>query len=69
LLRRHWRHAGVETAAPERPLRTTRAVIYVALAVLALFLGRLGLRAFSLAGIGASYVPVVGARWNWRWST
>jgi serine/threonine-protein kinase len=60
LLRRHWRHAGIETAAPERPLRTTRAVIYVALAVLALFLGRLGLRAFGLPGIGASYVPVVG---------
>ena len=35
-------------------------MIYVALAVLALFLGRLALRAFGLAGIGASYVPVVG---------
>jgi eukaryotic-like serine/threonine-protein kinase len=60
LLRRHWRHAGVETAAPDRPLRTTRAVIAVAAAILALFLGRLALRALGLADVGASYVPVLG---------
>jgi serine/threonine-protein kinase len=60
LLRRHWRHAGVEASVPDRPLRTTRAVIYVALAILALFLGRLGWRALGLTDFGASYVPVLG---------
>jgi serine/threonine-protein kinase len=60
LLRRHWRQAGLEVASPERPLRTTRAVVRVALLIVALFVGRVVLLATHVATQGASYVPVVG---------
>ena len=60
LLRRHWRHAGVELAAPDRPLRATRALVWVTVAIVGLFVGRLIFLALGLPAVGASYVPVVG---------
>jgi eukaryotic-like serine/threonine-protein kinase len=60
LLRRHWRLAGVELAVPERPLRTTRAVMGVTAAILALFVTRLALRAAGVPDAGAWFVPVLG---------
>jgi serine/threonine-protein kinase len=60
LLRRHWRHAGIEVATPERPLRATASVVRVALVILALFVGRLILLATGITPVGAPYVPVLG---------
>ncbi|HXU81505.1 MAG TPA: serine/threonine-protein kinase, partial [Polyangia bacterium] len=60
LLRRHWRHAGIEVAAPERPLRAAGAVVRVALLILALFAGRLILLGLGIAPLGTPYMPVVG---------
>ena len=60
LLRRHWRHSGLEVATPERPLRATAAVVRVALVILALFAGRLLFLAARVTPPGGPYVPVVG---------
>jgi eukaryotic-like serine/threonine-protein kinase len=60
LLRRHWRHAGIEVTTPERPLRATASVVRVALLILALFVGRLILLATGITPVGAPYVPVLG---------
>jgi hypothetical protein len=59
LLRRHWRHAGIEVSRPERPLAGTRSVVRIALVIFALFAGRLILRATGLHQLD-SYVPVIG---------
>jgi serine/threonine-protein kinase len=61
LLRRHWRHAGVEVVTPDRPLRATGSVVRVALVILGLFVGRLVWLALgNTTQPGVSYVPVVG---------
>jgi serine/threonine-protein kinase len=59
LLRRHWRHAGVEVRQPDRPLGGTRAVVRISLIIFALFVGRMILRATGLRQLD-SYVPVLG---------
>jgi len=60
LLRRHWRHAGVEVNTPDRPVRGTRAVVQICGLILALFATRLLLLATGVAPVGAPYMPVVG---------
>jgi serine/threonine-protein kinase len=60
LLRRHWRHAGVEVHTPDRPVRGTRAVVQICGVILALFATRLLLLATGVAPVGAPYMPVVG---------
>jgi hypothetical protein len=60
LLRRHWRHAGIEVTAPARPLRATGAVVRVAAVILVLFVGRLILLATGVTPMGVPYVPVLG---------
>ena len=59
LLRRHWRHAGLDLPAPDRPLPAARAVVKTALVIFGLFVVRL-----TVDGAGAraasSYLPVVG---------
>jgi hypothetical protein len=59
LLRRHWRHAGLELPAPDRPLAASRAVLKMGLALDALFVARIAVeRAGGRAA--ATYVPVLG---------
>jgi eukaryotic-like serine/threonine-protein kinase len=60
LLRRHWRHSGLEVSRPDRPLRGTAAVVKVCLLITALFLTRLLLLGLRVDPVGAHYVPVVG---------
>jgi serine/threonine-protein kinase len=59
LLRRHWRHAGLDRPTPERKLAATRAVLLLAVANVALFVVR---QAFERAGARAvvTYIPVLG---------
>jgi serine/threonine-protein kinase len=59
LLRRHWRHAGLELPTPERELPSARAVMGIALVIDAVFVLRLLLEQ-SRARALASYVPVLG---------
>jgi serine/threonine-protein kinase len=59
LLRRHWRHAGLELPSPERGLPSARAVMGIALVIDAVFVLRLLLE-HSRARALASYVPVLG---------
>jgi serine/threonine-protein kinase len=59
LLRRHWRHAGLELPNPERPLPSVRAVLVIAAIIDVLFLVRLVLQRSSARAL-APYVPVLG---------
>jgi serine/threonine-protein kinase len=59
LLRRHWRHAGLDVPAPDRPLSATRGLLAVAAAILSLFFVRLTLASLGAVQV-ASYVPVLG---------
>jgi serine/threonine-protein kinase len=59
LLRRHWRHAGLDRPTPDRRLAATRPVLLLAFANVALFVVR---QAFERAGARAvvTYIPVLG---------
>ncbi|HWA73153.1 MAG TPA: serine/threonine-protein kinase [Polyangiaceae bacterium] len=59
LLRRHWRHAGVELPAPESALRSPRAVMVIALVIDAVFVLRLWIEQTRARAL-ASYIPVLG---------
>jgi serine/threonine-protein kinase len=59
LLRRHWRHAGLDAPSPERPVAAVRAVVKVALVIDALFFVRLGIQRAGAHSV-ATYVPVAG---------
>jgi serine/threonine-protein kinase len=59
LLRRHWRHAGLELPNPERALPSTRSVLVIAAVIDVLFLIRLALQQSSARAL-ASYIPVLG---------
>ena len=59
LLRRHWRAAGLERPAPDRPLAGSRRVLRFGIGLFALFLlGELARRQGAVAV--ATYIPVVG---------
>jgi len=59
LLRRHWRAAGLERPAPDRPLAGSRRVLRFGIGLFALFLlGGLARRHGAVAV--ATYIPVVG---------
>jgi serine/threonine-protein kinase len=59
LLRRHWRLAGLDRPAPDRPLPGARRVLAIGLVLFAIFLVR---EALSRAGVSAivTYIPVIG---------
>jgi serine/threonine-protein kinase len=59
LIRRHWRHAGVDLPAPDRPLPATRPLLGLAAVIVAVFFVRLALDR-SGASQASSYVPVLG---------
>jgi serine/threonine-protein kinase len=59
LLRRHWRHAGLDVPSPERPIAAVRVVLKVALAIDALFVLRIAVDRAGAHGV-ATYVPVAG---------
>jgi serine/threonine-protein kinase len=59
LLRRHWRHAGLEVATPDRPLGTTRTLLRLALIIDALFAIHLAVDLTGARIIGP-YIPVLG---------
>ena len=59
LLRRHWRAAGLERPAPDRPLAGSRRVLRIGLVLFGLFLlHELLARAGATAVV--SYIPVIG---------
>src|SRR5262249_40679118 len=58
LLRRHWRVAGFERHAPDRPLAGARRVLYIGIVLFALFL--LGELLRRNGAAAATYIPVVG---------
>jgi hypothetical protein len=58
LLRRHWRTAGVERHAPDRPLAGTRRVLRIGIALFVLFPLRLAI-AHAGADAAAIYIPVI----------
>ncbi|HMF43159.1 MAG TPA: serine/threonine-protein kinase [Polyangia bacterium] len=58
LLRRHWRAAGLERPAPDRPLVGARRVLRIGLVIIALFIPSELLR--RQGALVASYMPVVG---------
>jgi len=58
LLRRHWRAAGVERHAPDRPLQGSRRVLRLGIVLVALFQLHLLLARQSVAAV--SYIPVIG---------
>ena len=59
LLRRHWRAAGLERHAPDRPLAGTRRVLRLGVGLFALFLLH-QLLAHTRAAAAVSYIPVIG---------
>ena len=59
LLRRHWRAAGLERHAPDRPLAGTRRVLLLGVGLFALFLLH-QLLAHTRAAALVSYIPVIG---------
>jgi serine/threonine-protein kinase len=59
LLRRHWRHAGLDAPAPDRPLPATRAVLAIALANDALFVVRAAIQRAGNRTLWM-YIPVLG---------
>jgi eukaryotic-like serine/threonine-protein kinase len=59
LLRRHWRHAGVETSTPDRPLVGAGVVLRMGLLLDAGFVFRLVI-VRTPAGVLGTYMPVVG---------
>jgi hypothetical protein len=59
LLRRHWRHAGVETATPDRPLAGAGAVMRIALLLDGIFVIRLAVVRTEARVLG-TYAPVLG---------
>ena len=58
LLRRHWRAAGLERPAPDRPLVGARRVLRIGLVIIALFIPTELLRRHGATA--ASYMPVIG---------
>jgi hypothetical protein len=59
LLRRHWRHAGLDTPAPDVPLPTTRAVLAIAGIIDVVFLARLAIER-AVGRVITAYIPVLG---------
>ena len=59
LIRRHWRQAGVDLPAPDRPLPATRPLLALAAVIVTVFFIRLALDR-SGASQASSYVPVLG---------
>ena len=59
LLRRHWRHAGLETPAPDRPLAGSRAVLKMGILLNAIFVFRLVIQGTGARFLG-TYIPVLG---------
>jgi serine/threonine-protein kinase len=59
LIRRHWRHAGVDRPTPERPLPATRPLLVLAAIIVAVFFIRIALDRAG-ATQASSYVPVLG---------
>jgi serine/threonine-protein kinase len=59
LLRRHWRHAGLDVPTPDRPLPGTSGILRLAFVLNGLFVARLGLERTAASGI-VTYVPVIG---------
>jgi len=59
LLRRHWRHAGLDAPSPDRPVGAVRAVVKIALVIDALFVVRLGVDRVGAHAV-ATYLPVAG---------
>jgi serine/threonine-protein kinase len=59
LLRRHWRHAGLEVRAPSRPLAVVRPLLVLAVVIDGVFLLRLAIERTRARPL-ATYVPVVG---------
>jgi eukaryotic-like serine/threonine-protein kinase len=59
LLRRHWRAAGLERPAPERPLAGSRRVLRIGIGLFALFLLGEVVRRQGATAV-ASYIPVIG---------
>jgi serine/threonine-protein kinase len=58
LLRRHWRNAGLDRPAPDRPLAGSRRVLRMSLVLLVLFtIGEVLRRQHVVA---ATYIPVIG---------
>jgi serine/threonine-protein kinase len=59
LLRRHWRTAGLERPAPDRPLAGARRVLRIGVVLFALFLLH-QLLLHRGASVIVSYLPVIG---------
>lgn len=59
LLRRHLRHAGLDTPEPERKLQGSRQVLYFGVFLLGLAFVREALARTSAAAL-ATYIPVLG---------
>jgi len=59
LIRRHWRQAGVDLPAPDRPLPATRPLLALAAVIVTVFFIWLALDR-SGASQASSYVPVLG---------
>ena len=59
LLRRHWRHAGLETFAPDRRIPTVTGTLKLALVINILFLLRQVIAPTPVRAI-ATYSPVLG---------
>ena len=59
LLRRHWRAAGLDRPAPDRPLAGARRVLRIGVVLFALFLLRQLLAHTARRGV-VTYIPVIG---------
>ncbi len=59
LLRRHWRHAGLDVPMPDQPLTSVRATMGLALVINGLFVLRFLIEKTGLRAI-ATYTPVIG---------
>ncbi|MBK7861878.1 MAG: serine/threonine protein kinase [Archangiaceae bacterium] len=64
LLRRHWRHEGLDLARPDVPLTQSRWVLVGGVSALGIYLLRHTVMAWAHAPpVRISYVPVVGGLW------